>query len=89
MVKMREVRCRSAINKTNLPGGGWTINPYVGCEHACVYCYARFMKRFTGHVDPWGSFVDVRTNIVKALTKQIKSAKYLRRVGYLAKSRSP
>jgi DNA repair photolyase len=38
-----EVEARSVINK--VPGGGmpfdWTINPYRGCMHACVYCFAR------------------------------------------------
>ena len=36
------------------------INPYVGCPHACKYCYARFMKRFTGHTEEWGNFIDIK-----------------------------
>ena len=35
-------------------------NPYTGCEHACRYCYASFMKRFSNHPEPWGRFVDVK-----------------------------
>ncbi len=38
----------------------YTINPYVGCPHACRYCYASFMKRFTEHEEPWGEFLDVK-----------------------------
>lgn len=38
----------------------FVINPYVGCPHACRYCYACFMKRFTNHLEPWGEFVDVK-----------------------------
>ena len=34
--------------------------PYAGCRHGCAFCYARFMKRFTGHKEPWGEFVDVK-----------------------------
>ncbi len=56
--------------------GGLAINPYVGCAHGCVYCYARFIKRFTGHTEEWGSFVDARTNIVDILKKQLKSSKH-------------
>lgn len=37
-----------------------SVNPYVGCTHACRYCYASFMKRFTGHPEPWGTFLDVK-----------------------------
>lgn len=41
---------------------GVTIdNPYVGCTHACKYCYARFMKRFSGHTEKWGDFIDIKT----------------------------
>ena len=36
------------------------MNPYVGCPHACKYCYASFMKRFTGHTEEWGTFMDVK-----------------------------
>lgn len=40
--------------------GQYAINPYVGCPHACKYCYASFMKRFTGHSEPWGDFIDIK-----------------------------
>ena len=51
---------KSVISKSNLPIAGFTVNPYVGCAHACKYCYADFMKRFTGHKEEWGTFVDVK-----------------------------
>lgn len=40
--------------------GSFAINPYVGCPHACKYCYASFMKRFTNHPEPWGTFIDIK-----------------------------
>jgi DNA repair photolyase len=49
----------------------YVINPYVGCQHACTYCYAKFMKRFTGHKEPWGQFVDVKINAPELLAKEI------------------
>lgn len=48
------------LTKSNLPTSDFVINPYVGCPHACKYCYACFMKRFTGHSEPWGTFVDIK-----------------------------
>jgi len=75
-MKIREIQCKSAIGKCGFPGGGLAINPYVGCGHGCVYCYARFIKRFTGHTEEWGTFVDARINIAEVLKKQMKSPKY-------------
>lgn len=54
------VSVRSVMTKSTLPVGGFSVNPYVGCPHACKYCYASFMKRFTGHAEPWGTFLDVK-----------------------------
>lgn len=50
----------------------YTINPYVGCQHGCTYCYARFMKRFTRHSEEWGEFVDVKINAIQLLEREIK-----------------
>ena len=47
-------------DKSTLPVGGYSVNPYVGCTHGCKYCYASFMKRFTGHTEPWGTSLDVK-----------------------------
>ncbi len=57
-VVRREIVSRAVLTKTGIPGYDWCLNPYVGCEHGCSYCYASFMKRFTGHREPWGAFVD-------------------------------
>jgi len=61
-MKIKEIKTKSIIVKSNLPDGDFVINPYIGCMHGCKYCYAKFMKRFTGHTEPWGSFVDIKIN---------------------------
>ena len=48
-ILIREVETKNIMTKSSLPVGGYSVNPYVGCTHACKYCYASFMKRFTGH----------------------------------------
>ncbi len=58
---INEVEVKSVLTKTNLPVSDYAVNPYVGCTHACKYCYASFMKRFTNHPEPWGEFVDVKS----------------------------
>lgn len=61
-MKIREIRAKSIITKSSLMDADYVINPYVGCMHSCLYCYARFMIRFTGHKEVWGKFVDVKIN---------------------------
>ena len=58
---VQEKNVKSVMTKSNLPVSDFSVNPYVGCAHACAYCYASFMKRFTQHPEPWGTFVDVKT----------------------------
>ncbi|HUW24126.1 MAG TPA: radical SAM protein [Patescibacteria group bacterium] len=88
-MKIREIECKSALGKCGFPGGGLAINPYVGCGHGCVYCYARFIKRFTGHSEDWGTFVDARVNVSEVLQKQIKSPKFRRQRIYIGTVTDP
>ena len=53
---IKAIEVKSVLTKSNLPVGDYSINPYVGCTHACKYCYASFMKRFTNHSEEWGAF---------------------------------
>ena len=71
---VREINVKTVLSKSGIPRVDYCINPYVGCGHGCRYCYATFMKRFTGHREPWGSFVDVKGNGPEVLHKQIKRA---------------
>ena len=59
-MQIRQVEVKGIMTKSNLPVADFSVNPYVGCAHGCKYCYASFMKRFTGHTEPWGEFVDVK-----------------------------
>lgn len=49
-MRFHEVRAKSALNR--VPGGpygfNWTVNPYRGCSHACVYCFARPTHTYLG-----------------------------------------
>lgn len=57
---IQTVETKNLIVKSNLPASDYVINPYIGCSHQCRYCYASFMKRFTGHAEDWGTFVDIK-----------------------------
>jgi DNA repair photolyase len=69
----KEIFAKNILSKSKV--SDYTINPYIGCEHACTYCYARFMKRFTGHTEKWGQFLDVKVNAPDLLAREIKRKK--------------
>lgn len=70
---IKEIQAKAILSKSKI--FPYVINPYVGCQHGCSYCYARFMKRFTGHREPWGQFVDVKINAVELLKKEVVKKK--------------
>lgn len=72
-LRVREVMAKSILNPSQISGVTYAINPYVGCQHGCLYCYARFVSRHTGHAgEEWGSFVDVKINAARVLQQQLR-----------------
>jgi DNA repair photolyase len=67
---IKPMYARTILSKSKVMD--YSLNPYVGCEHGCTYCYARFIKRFTGHRERWGSFVDVKINAPTLLHREMK-----------------
>ena len=65
-----EVNAKTILSKSKV--FDYTINPYIGCEHDCTYCYARFMRRFTNHKEEWGKFVDAKINAATLLGQEIR-----------------
>jgi len=68
-VAVQEVSCKTALTGS---GGRYRLNPYVGCEHACVYCYATYIARWRGQAGPWGSWVQAKVNIPEVLARELK-----------------
>lgn len=74
MINIREVQAKSILNKSKI--FDYCVNPYTGCQVNCRYCYARlFMRRYSGHSEPWGQFVDVKVNAPELLRKQAARAR--------------
>jgi DNA repair photolyase len=71
---VREILAKSILNPSKIHD--YCVNPYTGCEVGCIYCYAAlFMRRYSGHSEPWGAFVDVKVNAPALLAKQIIKAR--------------
>ena len=71
-MKIGEITCKSIINSSGIEGVDYTVNPYIGCAHACTYCYAKFMTRWYHKGEKWGTFVDVKKNAKEVLLKDVK-----------------
>jgi len=69
---LREIYARSILSRSQV--FDYVVNPYIGCQHGCTYCYARSIKRFTRHEEPWGQFIDIKINAPALLIKQIGKA---------------
>lgn len=70
---IKEIHSKSILSVSRIHD--YVINPYVGCQHGCRYCYARFIKKFSRHPEPWGEFVDVKMNAAELLSTEIKKKK--------------
>ena len=77
---------RSVLNSPASTGMGfWSINPYVGCEFGCTYCYARDTHRYTlerlgqtGDTPAWLDFeqrILVKTEVADVLARTLDSAR--------------
>src|SRR5271157_56404 len=71
---IKEIYAKSVLSRSGIEGISYTVNPYIGCSHGCRYCYATFMKKYTGHPEAWGAFVDAKVNAPLLLEKQLSRA---------------
>ena len=76
-MQINEIQTNNYVSKSALPDADYVINPYIGCPHKCIYCYAEFMKRFSDHGgEEWGEFLDVKRS-TNPLTKMQKGTTVL------------
>lgn len=82
-ITFHEVLAKSALNQVpdtaRMLPGEWTINPYRGCTHACVYCYARPTHEHLGMGlgDDFESQIVVKTNVVEVLRAELARKRVL------------
>jgi DNA repair photolyase len=79
-MKIVEREAKSIIVPSRLPDADYVVNPYTGCQFACLYCYATFTPEVRGFTsrfvnEPrsgWGSYVYVKKNAVELATRQLE-----------------
>ncbi len=73
-MQIREVKCKTALSNSSLPGLKYSLNPYKGCQHNCAYCYVPNVLRIKR--SNWGKFVDIKKNIPNVLSKELRNKKH-------------
>ena len=68
-IVMEGIKAKSILNKSSI--GDYCLNPYVGCSHACSYCYAQYYTRRMGYSGAWGSYVYAKLNAVELLKREL------------------
>lgn len=82
MTFIQEIQCPSILSRSRLPGVDFVINPYRGCAHGCAYCYVQNMPGVCDPKRPWGSYVDVKVNVLQVFP--CHPAQLYQRVTYLS-----
>src|SRR3989440_2332457 len=79
-VEFREEPCRSALNRVQGMPFKWSLNPYVGCEHRCTFCYVRGFERRADRPsdERYGRTVRVKPNIVGLLREELSRPSWRR-----------
>jgi len=72
LLRVREIFSKTILSRSRIYGVDYALNPYLGCQHGCVYCYARFMAKGVHRGEEWGSFVDVKVNALKLLASEVR-----------------
>jgi len=75
MIEYKEVKISAILNPTSIDLGEYVINPFMGCEYSCLYCYVRSNKVISKRSGEWGTYVDIRINSPERLEKEITSKK--------------
>ena len=75
MTEFKEVKIARILNPTSIDLGEYVINPFMGCEFSCLYCYVRSNKVISRRPGEWGAYVDIRINAPELLEKEIVSKK--------------
>ncbi len=74
-MRIKVVKVKEALTPSGLPDIDWAFNPYIGCSHACMYCYGRDYTRDEEVARSWGEVVAVKENIVSLLRYEVRRKK--------------
>jgi len=75
---MEALVCKSALNRVRGMEFGWSLNPYRGCAHACVYCFARTTHTYLdlGAGAEFSTRLFAKVNVAEVLEAELASPRW-------------
>ncbi|MGH7911259.1 MAG: radical SAM protein, partial [Candidatus Dormibacteraceae bacterium] len=72
--------CQSALNRVRGMYFEWSLNPYMGCEHRCTFCYVRAFEKRADRPsgEAYGRTVRVKTNVAQVLDRELSRRSWRR-----------
>ncbi len=90
-VQWVEVQVKSVLNRVQGMPFRWSINPYRGCAHACIYCYARLTHRYLDldGLRDWSSRIFVKVNAPEVLRRELARPAWRREQVHIGTATDP
>ena len=82
-----EIFVKNALSKSKLQATDYALNPYKGCEHQCVYCYAPYVLHIP--IDEWRKKIYVKVNLPTVLNKELKRKRGFITIGTVTDAYQP
>src|SRR2546428_210827 len=90
-VEWVEIQVKAVLNRVQGMPFRWSINPYRGCSHSCIFCYARRTHWFLDQdgVNGWGSRIFVKVNAPEVLRRELAHHSWTREEVHLGTVTDP
>ncbi|MCS7250698.1 MAG: radical SAM protein [candidate division WOR-3 bacterium] len=88
-IRIKEIFCKNALTKSGISERSFSLNPYIGCEHSCIYCYATFIRKWREHKEEWGKIIEVKVNLCEQLKREIKKKRGIIYIGTIGDPYQP
>jgi DNA repair photolyase len=87
----REEPCRTALNRVTGMQFQWSLNPYMGCEHQCTFCYVRAFERRADRPsdERYGQSIRVKINVAEVLRRELARPSWKREVVAIGAATDP
>jgi len=86
-LKYIEIYVKNALARSRLENTDYALNPYIGCEHRCIYCYAPYVLHIP--LEEWNRVVYVKRNIPTVLDRELKKKEGFITIGTVTDAYQP